>query len=81
MPDGGTWTVPGLDRITHNSAQMGGRACFRSLRITVATVLSLLSEGVSQDEILSDYPALEPEDIRQALAYAAKLARDALLTT
>ena len=66
MPDGATWTVPGLERITHYAAQMGGRACFRGVRITVATVLSLLSEGVSRDEILADYPA--------------KLARDRVLT-
>jgi uncharacterized protein (DUF433 family) len=80
MPDGVAWTVPGLDRITHNPAQMGGRACFRGLRITVGTILSLLAEGVPEDEILSDYPALSHEDIRQALAYAAKLARDEVLT-
>ena len=72
--------IPNLDRITFDRAKMGGRACIRDLRITVGTVLSLLAEGVSHEEVLADYPDLEPEDIRQSLAYAARLARDELLT-
>lgn len=66
----------GLDRITFEPGKMGGRACIRGLRITVGLVVGLVAEGVSGDEILRDYPDLEPEDIRQALSYAAWLTRE-----
>jgi uncharacterized protein (DUF433 family) len=66
----------GLDRITFEPGKMGGRACIRGLRVTVGLVVSLIAEGASREEILADYPDLEPEDIRQALAYAAWLARE-----
>ncbi len=69
----------GFDRITFEPGKMGGRACIRGLRITVATVVSLVAEGASAQEILADYPELEAEDIRQALSYAAWLARDEVL--
>jgi uncharacterized protein (DUF433 family) len=65
-----------LDRITFNTDIMGGRACIRGMRITVATIIGQIAGGTSHEEILADYPVLEPEDIRQALAYAAYLARD-----
>jgi uncharacterized protein (DUF433 family) len=55
---------------------MGGRACIRGMRITVATIIGQIAGGASHEEILADYPVLESEDIRQALAYAAYLARD-----
>lgn len=60
--------APALDRITFESGKMGGRACIRGLRITVATVVSLIAEGASLQEILADYPDLAAEDIRQALS-------------
>ena len=50
---------------------MGGRACIRGMRVTVATVVGLLASGRSHDEILTAYPYLEREDIEQSLAYAA----------
>ena len=65
-----------LDRVTFDSAVMGGRACIRGLRITVALVLNLVANGMSVAEILDAYPYLEAEDIRQALRYAAFLAED-----
>jgi uncharacterized protein (DUF433 family) len=55
---------------------MGGRACIRQMRIPVSVVVSQIADGASFDEILGEYPALEREDIRHALAYAAALARD-----
>ncbi len=58
-------------RITVEPGKMGGRACVRGLRVTVGIVLGLLAEGVSEGEILELYPYLEPEDIREVLAYAA----------
>jgi uncharacterized protein (DUF433 family) len=68
-----------FDRITFETGKMGGRACIRGMRMTVGLIVSLVAEGVSWDEILSDYPYLEREDIRQALAYAAWLAREEII--
>jgi uncharacterized protein (DUF433 family) len=65
-----------FDRITFEPGKMGGRACIRGLRVTVGLVVSLVADGASWDEILSDYPYLEAEDIRQALGYAAWLTRE-----
>jgi uncharacterized protein (DUF433 family) len=70
---------PTLDRITFDPGKMGGRACIRGLRITVATVVSLVAEGVPTQETLSDYPELVAEDSRQALSYAAWLTRKEVL--
>ncbi len=64
-----------FDRITVEADKMGGVPCIRGLRIPVATVLGLLADGMSSDQILASYPDLEQEDIRQALQYAAYLAR------
>lgn len=60
-----------LTRITFNPAMMGGRPCIRGLRVTVGTVVGLLASGRTREEILRLYPYLEPEDIDEALAYAA----------
>jgi uncharacterized protein (DUF433 family) len=70
--------MPGFDRITFDPNIMGGRACIRGLRVTVALVLNLISSGMREQEIFVDYPYLEPEDIRQALAYAAWLAEESV---
>ena len=58
---------------------MGGRACIRGLRVTVATVVDQMAEGASIEDVLADYPYLEREDVRQALSYAARLARDEVI--
>lgn len=63
-------------RITVDSAQMGGVPCVRGLRIPVATVVGMTADGMSSDEILRAYPDLEPEDIREALQYAAETLRE-----
>lgn len=60
-----------MDRITFNPNQCGGRPCIRGMRIRVKDVLDLLAAGVKSEEILEDFPYLEPEDIRACLAYAA----------
>ncbi len=60
-----------LDRITFDPAVMGGKPCIRGRRITVGTIVGLLAAGHTEEEILREYPYLEPEDIRQALAYSA----------
>jgi uncharacterized protein (DUF433 family) len=59
-------------RITVDPQQMGGVPCIRGLRIPVATVVSALAEGITQDDILALYPDLEAEDIREALHFAAE---------
>ncbi len=69
----------GFDRITFDPAVMGGRACIRGMRITVGLVVSLVAEGSTVEEILADYPDLEADDVRQALAYAAWLAREEII--
>lgn len=73
--------MPGLERITFNPNIMGGRACVRGLRVTVALVLNLVANGATSEEILRDYPYLEIEDIRQALRYAAWLADETIYNT
>ncbi len=59
-------------RITVNPRQMGGVSCVRGLRIPVATVVGMVADGMTSDEILKAYPDLRPEDIREALQYAAE---------
>ncbi len=60
-----------LDRITFDSAQMGGKPCIRGLRVTVGTIVGLIASGKTSDEILEAYPYLEAQDLKQALLYAA----------
>ena len=60
-----------LDRITRDPLIMGGKPCIRGMRVTVGTLVGLVASGRSHAEILSAYPYVEEEDIRQALAYAA----------
>lgn len=63
-------------RITVNAAQMGGIPCLRGLRIPVATVVGMVADGMREEEILKDFPDLEPEDIKEALRYAAETVRE-----
>lgn len=65
-----------LMRITINTAQMGGVPCIRGLRIPVATVVSMVADGMTHDEILLAYPDLEVGDIREALTFAAEAVRE-----
>lgn len=58
-------------RITVDPAQMGGVPCIRGLRIPVATIVGLLAQGMTEAQVLDEYPDLEPEDLREALRYAA----------
>ena len=61
-----------LSRITIEPGKCGGRPCIRGQRLRVTDILQLLSAGASFDEILTDYPFLEREDILASLAYAAQ---------
>lgn len=68
----------GLDRITHDVNILGGKACIRRMRISVSLIVNLVASGMTVDEIIAEYPDLEPEDIQQALRYAAWTAEDAV---
>jgi len=70
-----------LKRITVNPGIFGGKPIIRGMRISVELVLSLLAQGETNEEILSDYPDLASDDIRACLAYAhAVIAHDSLDT-
>jgi len=64
-----------FERITVNPKQMDGVPCIRALRIPVATVVGMIAEGMSKEDILKAYPDLEPDDIREALFFAAEALR------
>ena len=63
-------------RITVNPQQMGGTPCIRGLRIPVATVVGMVADGMSEDDIFSTFPDLEREDVREASLYAAEAVRE-----
>ena len=65
-----------LQRITVSADQMGGLPCIRSLRIPVSVIVDLVAANTPDEEILRLYPDLEPEDIREALAFAAVAVRE-----
>jgi uncharacterized protein (DUF433 family) len=63
-------------RITVNPHQMGEVPCIRGLRIPVSTVVGMVAEGMTVEEVLEAYPDLEVQDIREALMYAAEALRE-----
>ncbi|MBD2490596.1 DUF433 domain-containing protein [Aulosira sp. FACHB-615] len=65
-----------LSRITFDRNIMAGQACIRGMRIPVSLVVNLVANGKSIEEILEEYPDLEPEDIRESLLYAAWLTQE-----
>lgn len=65
------FTMKELARITADPEVMGGRPCIRGMRVTVGTVVGLLASGHTREDVLRLYPYLEPEDVSEALAYAA----------
>jgi uncharacterized protein (DUF433 family) len=70
---------PTLHRITFDPEKCTGKPCIRGLRMTVEALVGYLAAGMSHSEILAEWPELEEEDIRQALAYAAWSASDKVL--
>ncbi|AFY48852.1 hypothetical protein Nos7524_3045 [Nostoc sp. PCC 7524] len=66
----------GLDRISFDRNIMAGQACIRGMRIPVSLIVNLVANGKAMDEILEEYPDLEPDDIRQSLLYAAWLTQE-----
>jgi len=63
------------ERITIEPDKRGGKPCIRGLRITVYDILGYLASGMSEAEIIEEFPVLEPQDIRAALAFAADFER------
>jgi uncharacterized protein (DUF433 family) len=63
-------------RITVDPAVMGGAPCIRGMRVPVATVVTMVADGMSVDEILTDLPYLEAEDVAEALRFAAEAVRE-----
>lgn len=70
--------MKGFKRITFNSNMMGGQACIRGMRIPVSLVVNLIANEMTVDEIIKEYPDLEPEDVKEALQYASWLTREEL---
>lgn len=60
-----------FDRVTFNPQIMAGQACIRGMRIPVSLIVNLVANGMTNAEIITEYPDLEPQDITQALQYAA----------
>ncbi len=66
-------------RITIDPERMSGVPCIRDLRMPVATVVAMVAEGMTDEEILHAHPDLEREDIREALLYAAEAVKERAL--
>jgi uncharacterized protein (DUF433 family) len=65
-----------MSRVTVDPKQMNGVPCIRGLRIPVATVVGMVAEGMTQEDILGAFPDLQAEDVHAALAYAAEAVRE-----
>jgi uncharacterized protein (DUF433 family) len=65
-----------MSRVTVDPRQMNGVPCIRGLRIPVATVVGMVAEGMTQEDILRTFPDLQAEDVHAALAYAAEAVRE-----
>ena len=68
----------GFDRITADPNILGGKACVRGMRISVALIVNLVANGMAPTQIMQEYPDIEMEDIRQCLRYAAWTADDVM---
>ncbi len=65
-------------RVTFDSQIMGGQACIRGMRIPVSLLVNLVANGMTNEQIIEEYPSIEAEDIKESLQYAAWLASDTL---
>jgi len=70
--------MKGFKKITFDPNIMGGQACIRGMRIPVSLVVNLVANEMTTNEIIKEYPDLEPEDIKEALQYASWLAKEEL---
>lgn len=65
-----------FERITTDPEVLAGVPCIRGMRVPVATVVSMVADGMTTEEILADFPYLEAEDVTEALRYAAEAVRE-----
>lgn len=65
-----------FSRITTDPDVMGGQPCIRGMRMPVATVVAMVADGMTVSEIIAEHPDLTPEDVREALQYAAEAVRE-----
>jgi uncharacterized protein (DUF433 family) len=65
-------------KITFNKNVMSGQACIRGMRIPVSLIINLVANGMTTEDIIKEYPDLEPEDIKEALQYGSWLAKEEL---
>lgn len=72
-------TFQGFDRITADPQLLGGKPCIRGMRLSVQRVIEILADNPSWSDLREDYPELEPEDIRQALSFAAAALSDRVI--
>ena len=63
-------------KITFNPNIMGGQACIRGMRIPVSLIVNLFANGMKEEDIIREYPDLEPEDIKESLQYVSWLAKE-----
>jgi uncharacterized protein (DUF433 family) len=63
--------MKGFERITFDPNVMGGQACIRGMRIPVSLILNLVANRMTTDEIIAEYPDLEPQDVQESLQYTA----------
>ena len=68
-----------FERITVKPGQMGGQPCIRGLRIPVATVVAMVADGMSTNEVVAALPELEPADVAEAIHYAAAALQERLV--
>jgi len=69
-----------FNRISFDPAILGGRACIRGMRIPVSVIVKQIAHGATREQVLADYADLEPQDIQQALKYAAWLTGEEVRT-
>lgn len=65
-----------FDRISTDLAVLGGKPCIKGTRISVEFILELIASGASRDDVVKAYPHLTPQDIEQAVRYAARFLRN-----
>jgi uncharacterized protein (DUF433 family) len=75
------YSMKGFDRITWNPNQMNGQPCIRGMRLTVRRIVEAVALYPDRNDLFRNYPELEPEDVRQALAFAAANLEDTALET
>ena len=68
-----------IDRISADPSICHGKACIKGTRIMITVILDNLAEGMSEDDILKEYPSLKKDDIRAALEYASLIAKEEVL--